>query len=76
MIFLVIKSNIEGIGVNTTVEFRDAFFFKELFSINGGIPLSVSNNYSTRTSSSIPDNVKKVTNMEVDEPTGSFIIMR
>ncbi|KAL0346976.1 UNVERIFIED_CONTAM: Retrovirus-related Pol polyprotein from transposon RE1 [Sesamum calycinum] len=40
--FLVIKSEIPGIEVNTIVEFRDAVFLEDVFPMKSGIPSSVS----------------------------------
>ena len=38
MRFLVVKSDIDGIVVNTIVEFRDATFFEKVFPMKAGIP--------------------------------------
>ncbi|KAK4394613.1 Retrovirus-related Pol polyprotein from transposon TNT 1-94 [Sesamum angolense] len=40
--FLVIKSEIPGIEVNTIVEFRDVVFLEDVFPMKTGIPSSVS----------------------------------
>ncbi|KAL0399317.1 UNVERIFIED_CONTAM: hypothetical protein Sradi_2275000 [Sesamum radiatum] len=60
--FLVIKSEIPGIEVNTIVEFRDAVFIEDVFPMKTGIPSSVSLDDSL-TSTSIPEHVEKMTNV-------------
>ncbi|KAL2252641.1 UNVERIFIED_CONTAM: Retrovirus-related Pol polyprotein from transposon TNT 1-94 [Sesamum indicum] len=80
--FLVIKSEIPGIEVNTIVEFRDAVFLEDVFPLKTGIPSNVSLNYSLA-STSIPEHVEKMsmwgvnssssnqTHEESDEPRRS-----
>ncbi|KAL0368507.1 UNVERIFIED_CONTAM: Retrovirus-related Pol polyprotein from transposon TNT 1-94 [Sesamum calycinum] len=63
--FLVIKSEIPGIEVNTIVEFRDAVFLEYVFPMKIGIPSSVSLDDSLA-STSIPEHVEKMTNVGVN----------
>ncbi|KAL0349656.1 UNVERIFIED_CONTAM: Retrovirus-related Pol polyprotein from transposon TNT 1-94 [Sesamum radiatum] len=63
--FLVIKSEIPGIEVNTIVEFRDAVFLEDVFPMKTGIPSSVSLDDSLA-STSIPEHVEKMTNVGVN----------
>ena len=63
--FLVIKSEIPGIDVNTIVEFRDATFFEDVFPMKTGIPQEVSSD-SALISLSIPDHVEKMTKVGVN----------
>ncbi|KAL0375679.1 UNVERIFIED_CONTAM: Retrovirus-related Pol polyprotein from transposon TNT 1-94 [Sesamum calycinum] len=63
--FLVIKSEIPGIEVNTIVEFRDAIFLEDVFPMQTGIPSSVSLDDSLA-STSIPEHVEKMTNVVVN----------
>ncbi|KAL0289425.1 UNVERIFIED_CONTAM: Retrovirus-related Pol polyprotein from transposon TNT 1-94 [Sesamum angustifolium] len=63
--FLVIKSEISGIEVNTIVEFRDAVFLEDVFPMKTGIPSSVSLDDSLA-STSIPEHVEKMTNVGVN----------
>ncbi|KAL0393234.1 UNVERIFIED_CONTAM: Retrovirus-related Pol polyprotein from transposon TNT 1-94 [Sesamum radiatum] len=63
--FLVIKSEISGIEVNTIVEFRDAVFLEYIFPMKTGIPSSVSLDDSLA-STSIPEHVEKMTNVGVN----------
>ncbi|KAL0298331.1 UNVERIFIED_CONTAM: Retrovirus-related Pol polyprotein from transposon TNT 1-94 [Sesamum radiatum] len=69
--FLVIKSEIPGIEVNTIVEFRDAVFLEDVFPMKIGIPSSVSLNDSLA-STSIPENVEKMTNVGVNPNSTSL----
>ncbi|KAL2232101.1 UNVERIFIED_CONTAM: Retrovirus-related Pol polyprotein from transposon TNT 1-94 [Sesamum indicum] len=62
--FLVIKSEIPGIEVNTIVEFRDAVFLEDVFPLKTGIPSNVSLDDSL-TSTSIPEHVEKMSNVGV-----------
>ncbi|KAL0315039.1 UNVERIFIED_CONTAM: Retrovirus-related Pol polyprotein from transposon TNT 1-94 [Sesamum calycinum] len=57
--FLVIKSEILGIEVNTIFEFRDVVFLEVVFPMKTGIPSSVSLDDSL-TSTSIPEHVEKM----------------
>ncbi|KAL0416728.1 UNVERIFIED_CONTAM: putative mitochondrial protein [Sesamum latifolium] len=70
--FLVIKSEIPGIEVNTIVEFPDAVFLVDVFPMKTGIPSSVSLDDSLA-STSIPEHVKKTSNMGVN-PSSSILI--
>ncbi|KAL0430460.1 UNVERIFIED_CONTAM: hypothetical protein Sradi_0672000 [Sesamum radiatum] len=63
--FLVIKSEISGIEVNTIVEFRDVVFIEDIFPMKTGILLSASLDDSLA-STSIVDHVEKITNMGVN----------
>ncbi|KAL0347687.1 UNVERIFIED_CONTAM: Retrovirus-related Pol polyprotein from transposon TNT 1-94 [Sesamum calycinum] len=63
--FLVIKSKIPGIEVNTIVEFRDVVFLEDVFPMKTGIPSSVSLDDSLA-STSIPEHVEKMTNVGVN----------
>ncbi|KAL0353746.1 UNVERIFIED_CONTAM: Retrovirus-related Pol polyprotein from transposon TNT 1-94 [Sesamum angustifolium] len=69
--FLVIKSEIPGIEVNTIVEFRDAVFLEDVFSMKTGIPSSVSLDDSLA-STSIPEHVEKMTNVGVNPNSASL----
>ncbi|KAL0431144.1 UNVERIFIED_CONTAM: Retrovirus-related Pol polyprotein from transposon TNT 1-94 [Sesamum radiatum] len=69
--FLVIKSEIPGIEVNTIVEFRDAVFIEDVFPMKTGIPSSVSLDDSL-TSTSIPEHVEKMTNVGVSPSSTSL----
>ncbi|KAL0359116.1 UNVERIFIED_CONTAM: Retrovirus-related Pol polyprotein from transposon TNT 1-94 [Sesamum angustifolium] len=69
--FLVIKSEIPGIEVNTIVEFRDAVFLEDVFPMKTGIPSSVSLDDSLA-STSIPEHVEKMTNVGVNPNSASL----
>ncbi|KAL0427012.1 UNVERIFIED_CONTAM: hypothetical protein Slati_2876000 [Sesamum latifolium] len=69
--FLVIKSEISGIEVNTIVEFRDAVFIEDVFPMKTRIPSSVSLDDSLA-STSIPEHVKKMTNVGVNPSSTSL----
>ncbi|KAL0427568.1 UNVERIFIED_CONTAM: Retrovirus-related Pol polyprotein from transposon TNT 1-94 [Sesamum latifolium] len=69
--FLVIKSEISGIEVNTIVEFRDVVFIEDVFPMKMGIPLSVSLDDSLA-STSIPEHVEKMTNVGVNPSSTSL----
>ncbi|KAK4386255.1 Retrovirus-related Pol polyprotein from transposon RE1 [Sesamum angolense] len=69
--FLVIKSEIPGIEVNTIVEFRDAVFLEDVFPMKTGIPSSVSLDDSL-VSTSIPEHVEKMTNVGVNPNSTSL----
>ncbi|KAL0320245.1 UNVERIFIED_CONTAM: Retrovirus-related Pol polyprotein from transposon TNT 1-94 [Sesamum radiatum] len=69
--FLVIKSKISGIEVNIIVEFRDAVFIEDVFSMKIGIPSSVSLDDSLA-STSIPEHVEKMTNVGVNPSSTSL----
>ncbi|KAL0290713.1 UNVERIFIED_CONTAM: Retrovirus-related Pol polyprotein from transposon TNT 1-94 [Sesamum angustifolium] len=69
--FLVIKSKIPGIEVNTIVEFRDAVFLEDVFPMKIGIPSSVSLDDSLA-STSIPEHVEKMTNVGVNPNSASL----
>ncbi|KAL2243797.1 UNVERIFIED_CONTAM: Retrovirus-related Pol polyprotein from transposon TNT 1-94 [Sesamum indicum] len=62
--FLVIKSKIPGIEVNTIVEFRDAVFLEAVFPLKTGIPSNFSLDDSLA-STSIPEHVEKMSNVGV-----------
>ncbi|KAL0411696.1 UNVERIFIED_CONTAM: hypothetical protein Slati_3759300 [Sesamum latifolium] len=68
--FLVIKSKISGIEVNTIVEFR-AVFIEDIFPMKTGIPSSVSLDDSLA-STSIPAHVEKMTNVGVNPNSTSL----
>ncbi|KAL0417230.1 UNVERIFIED_CONTAM: hypothetical protein Slati_3554900 [Sesamum latifolium] len=73
--FLVIKSEISGIEVNTIVEFRDAVFIEDVFPMKTGIPSSVSLDDSlddSLASTSIPKHVEKMTNVGVNPSSTSL----
>ena len=61
--FLVIRSDVSSIDVNTIVEFRDATFFENVIPMKTGVPQSVSFVYSTPTTGSIPDYVERMTHV-------------
>ncbi|KAL0453718.1 UNVERIFIED_CONTAM: hypothetical protein Slati_1349900 [Sesamum latifolium] len=63
--FLVVKSKILSIEVNTIVEFRDVVFIEDVFPMKAGIPSSVSLDDSLA-STSIPEHVEKMTNVGVN----------
>ncbi|KAL0313544.1 UNVERIFIED_CONTAM: Retrovirus-related Pol polyprotein from transposon TNT 1-94 [Sesamum radiatum] len=63
--FLVIKSKIPSIEVNIIVEFCDAVFIEDVFSMKIGVPSSVSLDDSLA-STSIPEHVEKMTNVAVN----------
>ncbi|KAL0432870.1 UNVERIFIED_CONTAM: Retrovirus-related Pol polyprotein from transposon TNT 1-94 [Sesamum latifolium] len=69
--FLVIKSEISGIEVNTIVEFRDAVFIEDVFPMKTGISSSVSLDDSLA-STSIPEHVEKMTNVGVNPSSTSL----
>ncbi|KAK4400046.1 Retrovirus-related Pol polyprotein from transposon TNT 1-94 [Sesamum angolense] len=69
--FLVIKSEIPGIEVNTIVEFRDVVFLEDVFPMKTGIPSSVSLDDSLA-STSIPEHVEKMTNVGVNPNSASL----
>ncbi|KAL2243086.1 UNVERIFIED_CONTAM: hypothetical protein Sindi_0426600 [Sesamum indicum] len=62
--FLVIKSEIPGIEVNTIVEFRDVVFLEDVFPLKMGIPSNASIDDSLA-STSIPEHVEKMSNVGV-----------
>lgn len=64
--FLVIKSEISGIDVNTIVEFRDATFFEDVFPMKSGVPQQVSSSVDPSTSGSIHEHVERMTNVGAD----------
>ncbi|KAL0399984.1 UNVERIFIED_CONTAM: hypothetical protein Sradi_2341700 [Sesamum radiatum] len=70
--FLVIKSEILGIEVNTIVKFRDAVFVEDVFPMKTGISSSVSLDDSLA-STSIPEHVEKMTNVGVNPSSTSLI---
>ncbi|KAL0444462.1 UNVERIFIED_CONTAM: hypothetical protein Slati_2168900 [Sesamum latifolium] len=57
--FLVIKSEIPSIEINTIVEFHNAIFLEDVFHMKTGIPSSLSLDDSLA-STSIPEHVKKM----------------
>ncbi|KAK4391390.1 hypothetical protein Sango_1916800 [Sesamum angolense] len=63
--FLIIKSKIPGIEVNTIVGFRDAVFLEDVFPLKTGIPSNVSLDDSL-VSTSISEHVEKITNVGVN----------
>ncbi|KAL0455867.1 UNVERIFIED_CONTAM: Retrovirus-related Pol polyprotein from transposon RE2 [Sesamum latifolium] len=69
--FLVIKSKIPSIEVNTIVEFRDVVFIEDVFPMKIGIPSSVSLDDSLA-STSIPEHVEKMTNVGVNPSSTSL----
>ncbi|KAL0307263.1 UNVERIFIED_CONTAM: Retrovirus-related Pol polyprotein from transposon TNT 1-94 [Sesamum radiatum] len=69
--FLVIKSEIPGIEVNTIVEFHDGVFLEDVFPIKIGIPSSVSLDDSLA-STSLPEHVEKMTNVGVNPNSASL----
>ncbi|KAL0387767.1 UNVERIFIED_CONTAM: Retrovirus-related Pol polyprotein from transposon TNT 1-94 [Sesamum radiatum] len=69
--FLVIKSEIPGIEVNTIVEFRDAVFLEYVFPMKTRIPSSVSLDDSLA-STSILEHVEKMTNVGVNPNSASL----
>ncbi|KAL0342899.1 UNVERIFIED_CONTAM: hypothetical protein Sangu_1177300 [Sesamum angustifolium] len=69
--FLVMKSEILGIEVNTIVEFRDAIFLEDVFPMKKGIPSSVSLDDSL-VSTSISKYVEKMTNVGVNPNSTSL----
>ncbi|KAL0463243.1 UNVERIFIED_CONTAM: Retrovirus-related Pol polyprotein from transposon TNT 1-94 [Sesamum latifolium] len=69
--FLVIKSEILGIEVNTLVEFRDAVFIEDVFPMKTRIPSSVSLD-DALASTSIPEHVKKMTDVGVNPSSTSL----
>ncbi|KAL0293883.1 UNVERIFIED_CONTAM: hypothetical protein Scaly_3134200 [Sesamum calycinum] len=60
--FMVIKSEISGIEVNTIVEFRDVFFIEDVFPMETGIPSNVSLDDSLA-ATSILEHMEKMTNV-------------
>ncbi|KAL2249827.1 UNVERIFIED_CONTAM: Retrovirus-related Pol polyprotein from transposon TNT 1-94 [Sesamum indicum] len=68
--FLVIKSEIPGIEVNTIVEFRDAVFLENVFPLKTGIPSNVSLDDSLA-STSIPEHVEKMSNVAVSSSSSN-----
>ena len=64
--FLVIRSNVSCINVNTIVEFRDATLFKHVFLMKTGVLQSVSLIDSTSTTGSIPDYVERIAHVGVN----------
>ncbi|KAL0444305.1 UNVERIFIED_CONTAM: hypothetical protein Slati_2153200 [Sesamum latifolium] len=69
--FLIIKSEIWGIEVNTIVEFRDAVFLEDVFPMKTGIHSSVSLDDSL-ISTSIPEHVEKMSNVGVNHSNTSL----
>ncbi|KAL0373209.1 UNVERIFIED_CONTAM: hypothetical protein Scaly_1002500 [Sesamum calycinum] len=69
--FLIIKSEIPSIEVNTIVEFRDPVFLEDVFPMKIGIPSSVSLDDSLA-STSIPEHVEKMTNVGVNPNSNSL----
>ncbi|KAL0303176.1 UNVERIFIED_CONTAM: hypothetical protein Sradi_6185700 [Sesamum radiatum] len=69
--FLVIKSEILSIEVNTIVEFRDDVFQEDAFPMRTGIPSSISLDDSLA-STSIPEHVEKMTNVGVNPNSTSL----
>ncbi|KAL0453788.1 UNVERIFIED_CONTAM: hypothetical protein Slati_1356900, partial [Sesamum latifolium] len=63
--FLIIKSEIPSIEVNTIVEFRDAVFIEDVCPMKIGISSSVSLDDSLA-STSIPENVETMSNVGVN----------
>ncbi|KAL0451326.1 UNVERIFIED_CONTAM: Retrovirus-related Pol polyprotein from transposon TNT 1-94 [Sesamum latifolium] len=63
--FLVIKSGISSIEVNTIVEFRDAVFLEDAFPMKTGIPSSISLDDSLA-STSIPEHMENISNVRVN----------
>ncbi|KAL0303159.1 UNVERIFIED_CONTAM: Retrovirus-related Pol polyprotein from transposon TNT 1-94 [Sesamum radiatum] len=69
--FLVIKSEISGIEVNTIVEFHDPVFIEDVFPMKTRIPSSVSLDDSLA-STSILEHVEKITNVGVNPSSTSL----
>ncbi|KAL0375539.1 UNVERIFIED_CONTAM: Retrovirus-related Pol polyprotein from transposon TNT 1-94 [Sesamum calycinum] len=69
--FLVIKSEISGIEVNTIVEFRDTVFLEDIFPMKTGITSSVSLDDSLA-STSILEHAEKMTNVGVNPNSTSL----
>ncbi|KAL0431414.1 UNVERIFIED_CONTAM: Retrovirus-related Pol polyprotein from transposon TNT 1-94 [Sesamum radiatum] len=69
--FLIIKSEISGIEVKTIVEFCDAVFIEDVFSMKTRIPSSISVDDSLA-STSIPEHVEKMTNVGVNPSSTSL----
>ncbi|KAL0402423.1 UNVERIFIED_CONTAM: hypothetical protein Slati_4272200 [Sesamum latifolium] len=69
--FLIIKSEIPGIEVNTIVKFHDAVFIEDVFRMKTGILSSVLLDDSLA-STSIPEYVEKMTNMGVNPSSTSL----
>ncbi|KAL2239930.1 UNVERIFIED_CONTAM: Retrovirus-related Pol polyprotein from transposon TNT 1-94 [Sesamum indicum] len=68
--FLIIKSEIPGIEVNTIVEFRDAVFLEDVFPLKIGIPSNVSLDDSLA-STSIPEYVEKISKVGVSSSSSN-----
>ena len=58
--FLVIKSELLSIDVNTIVKFCDATFFESIFFMKTGVPQQLSFEIVSFTSGSIPEHVTNV----------------
>ena len=58
--FLIIKSELPGIDVNTMVESRDATFFESIFPMKTGVPQQLSYENVPFTSGSISEHVTNV----------------
>ncbi|KAL0453784.1 UNVERIFIED_CONTAM: hypothetical protein Slati_1356500, partial [Sesamum latifolium] len=69
--FLIIKSEIPSIEVNTIVEFRDAVFIEDVCPMKIGISSSVSLDDSLA-STSIPENVETMSNVGVNPSSTSL----
>ncbi|KAL0331684.1 UNVERIFIED_CONTAM: hypothetical protein Sangu_1713900, partial [Sesamum angustifolium] len=63
--FLVIKSEIPSIEVNTIIKFHDVVFLEDVFPMKTGIPSSVSLDDSLAFTS-IPEHVEKMSNVGVN----------
>ncbi|KAL0379012.1 UNVERIFIED_CONTAM: hypothetical protein Sradi_3206700 [Sesamum radiatum] len=68
--FLVIKSELSSIEVNTIVKFRIAIFLEDVFPMKIGIPSSVLLDDSLA-STSIPEHVENMTNVGVNPSSTS-----
>ncbi|KAL0428229.1 UNVERIFIED_CONTAM: Retrovirus-related Pol polyprotein from transposon TNT 1-94 [Sesamum latifolium] len=71
MRFLIIKSEIRALRVNTIVEFCDAVFLEDVFSMKIGTPSSVSLDDSLA-STSIPEHVENISNVGVNPSSTSL----
>ncbi|KAL0387548.1 UNVERIFIED_CONTAM: hypothetical protein Sradi_2636600 [Sesamum radiatum] len=69
--FMVIKSEILGIEVNTIVKFRDVIFLEDVFSMKTGITSIVSLDDSLA-STFIPEHVEKMSNVGVNPSNTSL----
>ena len=64
--FLVIKSEISGIDVNSIIELREATFFEDVFFMKVGVPQNLFSLDIPSTSGSILKHVERMTNVRVE----------